>query len=158
MRRPIAITLAVVTGLLVVFTAYVWMGNWFTTRVATGSSILGSGSCRSNGESFNYVVEVAISTASSSAAHGPRVEVMAESLKVRQSPPAPQATPTDDGDSPCVIRKADWPGPAAFSMDRPLVGTALTPLGQTVRIRDYDVEHWEIWASRGRFPIEVRWN
>ena len=53
MRRPIAITLAVVTGLLVVFTAYVWVGNWFTARAATGSSILGSGSCLSNGESFN---------------------------------------------------------------------------------------------------------
>ena len=158
MRRPIAITLAVVTGLLVVFTAYVWVGNWFTARDATGSSILGRGSCLSNGERFNYVVEVAISAASNSVARAPRVEMTAESLKVRKPPPFPGAAQTRTDDTPCVIRKADWPGTARFSMDRPLEGTALTPRGQTVRIRDYDAAHWQIWASRGSFPIEVRWN
>lgn len=158
MRRPIAMTLVVVTGLLVAFTVYVWVGNWFTARVATGSWLLDGGSCLSNGESFNYVVEVAVGPASNTVGRGPRVEMVAASLKVRQSPPAPKATHAGDGNSPCVIRKADWPGTAPFSVDKPLEGTALTPLGQTVLIRDYDTDHWELWASRGEFPIEVRWN
>ncbi len=158
MRRPITATLMVVTGLLIAFTAYVWVGNWFTTRVATGSSLFASGSCRSKGESFNYVVEVAISTASNSLGRGPRVEMTAESLKVRKSPRPPGTAQTTTGDSLCVIRKTDWPGTARFGPDRPLQGTALTPRGQTVLIRDYDAGHWQVWASRSSFPIEVRWN
>ena len=158
MRRPITATLMVVAGLLIAFTAYVWVGNWFTTRVATGSSLFASGSCRSNGESFNYVAEVAISAASNSVARGPRVEMTAESLKVRKPPPLPVATQTEAHNSPCVIRKADWPGTARFGPDRPLQGTALTPRGQTVLIRDYDARHWQVWASRGSFPIAVRGN
>ena len=158
MRRPITITLALLTGLVVMFTAYVWVGNWFTTRVATGSSILGSGSCRSNGESFNYVVQVAIGTASNSLDRGPRVEMMAESLKVRPLPSSSNVAHAGNENYPCVIRKSDWPGVAAFRTDSPLAGTARTPLGQIVNIRDYDAEHWEIWAARGSFPIEVRWN
>ena len=154
MRGPIAITLAVVTGLLVVFTAYVWVGNWFTARAATGSSILGSGSCLSNGESFNYVVHVAMGAVQSSADRGPRVEITTENLRVRRSPALSDANANSPG---CVIRKSDWPGVTAFLADSPLEGTALTPLGQTLQIRDFDTDHWQISASRGRFPIEVRW-
>ena len=82
----------------------------------------------------------------------------AESLKVRKSPRPPGTRQTTTGDSLWIIRKTDWPGTARFSLDRPLQGTALTPRGQTVLIRDYDAGHWQVWASPGSFPIAVRWN
>lgn len=157
MRRPIALTLAVVAGLLVAFTAYVWASNWFIGGSANGSRIFGSGSCSSNGESFNYVVQVAIGTAPISADRGARVEMTADSLKVRKSPPRPDATEAPPGSPGCVIRKSDWPPPIVFRLDSALQGTALTPLGQALLIRDYDTDHWLISASRGVFPIDVRW-
>ena len=157
MRRPIAVTLAVIAGMLVAFTAYVWVGNWFTARAATGTPLFGSGTCLSNGESFNYVVQVAIGAVQNSADRGARVEMMAESLKVRKSPPLTDAAETATGKSGCVIRKSDWPGTIVFRLDSALQGTALTPRGQTLLIRDYDTDHWQISASRGRFPIDVRW-
>ncbi len=157
MRRLIALTLAGIAVLLVGFTAYVWVGNWFTARTASGSALFGSGSCLSNGESFNYVVHVAIGAVQSSANRGPRVEITTESLKVRRSPSITNADAADAGRPGCVIRKSDWPGVTAFLANSPLEGTALTPLGQTLQIRDFDTDHWQISASRGRFPIEVRW-
>ena len=156
MRRLIAFTLAGAAALLVVFTAYVWVGNWFTARTASGSALFGSGSCLSNGESFNYVVHVAIGAVQSSAGGGPRVEIMAESMKVRRSPSLSNADAAGAESPGCVIRKSDWPDVTAFLADSPLEGTALTPLGQTLQIRDFDTEHWQISASRGRFPVEVR--
>lgn len=154
MRRSIAMSLSLVAVLLVVFTAYVWVGNWFTARTASGSGLFGSGSCLSNGENFNYIVQVAIGAIQSSADSGPRVEITADSLKVRRSPSRSDADVRNHG---CVIRKSDWPDVAAFLADSPVEGSALTPLGQALKIQDFDTDHWQISASRGRFPIEVRW-
>ena len=157
MRRPIAVTLALAIGLLVAFTAYVWVGNWFTTRTATGASIFGSGSCLCNGESFNYVVHVALGVVQNPANRGARVEMTTDTLKVRKSPPVTEAADISAGTPGCVIRKSDWPGVAEFRVDSPLEGSALTPLGQTLLVRDYDTDYWKISASRGLFPMDVRW-
>ena len=154
MRRSIAMSLSLVVAMLVAFTAYVWVGNWFTARTASGSGLFGSGSCLSNGENFNHVVHAAIGAVQSSAERGPRVEITTESLKVRRSPSRSDA---DVGNPGCVIRKSDWPDVTVFQADSPLEGSALTPLGQTLQIQDFDTEHWLISASRGLFPIEVRW-
>ena len=70
MRRPIAVTLAIIAGMLVAFTAYVWVGNWFTERAATGTPLFGGGTCLSNGESFTYVVQVAIGAVTDSPSRG----------------------------------------------------------------------------------------
>lgn len=157
MRRPIAVTLAIIAGMLVAFTAYVWVGNWFTARAATSTPLFGGGTCLSNGESFTYVVQVAIGAVTDSPSRGARAEITAESLKVRKSPPPLDATDAGTDTIGCVIRKSDWPGTIVFRLDSALQGTALTPRGQTLLIRDYDTDHWQISASRGRFPIDVRW-
>ncbi len=157
MRRPITITLAVFAGLMVAFTAYVWVGNWFTTRTAAGGSVFGRGSCLCNGASFNYVVHVALGVVQNPANRGARVEMTTDTLKVRKSPPVTEAADISAGTPGCVIRKSDWPGVAEFRVDSPLEGSALTPLGQTLLIRDYDTDYWKISASRGLFPMDVRW-
>ena len=96
----------------------------------TGIPLFGSGTCLSNGESFNYVVQVAIGAVTDSPSRGARAEITAESLKVRKSPPPLDATDPGIDTIGCVIRKSDWPGTTAFRLDSPLEGTALPPSGR----------------------------
>ena len=156
MRRIIAFALAGTTVLLVTFTAYVWVGNWFTTRAASGASPFTGGSCLTNGESFNHVVHVAIGAVKNSANPNERVEMTADRLEIRESPPWSE-TMSSAVSHRCVIRKSDWPDPTTLWIDSPVEGTALTPRGQALLIRDYDLNHWQISSSRGHFPIDVSW-
>lgn len=126
MRRLFAFTLAGTAVLLVTFTAYVWVGNWFITQAATGGSPFANGSCLSNGESFNHVVHVAIGAVRNSANPRGRVQMTADRLEVRESPPWSEAMSSARSHR-CVIRKSDWPDPTTFWIDSPVEGTALTP-------------------------------